>query len=66
MRASLLFLLACYTLLPGCSKRQNFDADYKATDAKLQAEIKRLDGEIDGALKREPGDDTPRAGSQAR
>ena len=56
MRASLLFLFACCAVLPGCSKRQNFDADYKATDAKLQAEIKRLDGEIDGALKREPGE----------
>ena len=57
---NLLPLVFC-AMLPGCSKSQDFDEKYRATDTKLKADMKRLDGDIDAALKREPGEAPSRA-----
>jgi hypothetical protein len=57
MRWPSLFLFISFVMLAGCSKKQDFDTQYNATDAKLKADMKRLDRELDTALKREPGED---------
>jgi hypothetical protein len=48
-----LFIFA--SMLSACSREDDFDKKYEATDAQLKAEMKRLDKQLDSELKREPG-----------
>jgi hypothetical protein len=53
---SLLPMFMCLLFLTGCGREKDFDNKYEAADAKLKAEMERLDKQIDTELKREPGD----------
>jgi hypothetical protein len=51
-------LLLVALLLPGCAREDDFDKKYEATGARLKAEMKRLDQQLDTELKQEPGAQT--------
>jgi hypothetical protein len=58
MRRFLIPSLFAVATLSGCSRDDDFDKKYKATDAHLKAEMKRLDKELDTRLQTEPGEET--------
>ncbi len=57
MRRFTVSLVVAALALSGCSRDDDFDEKYKATDAHLKAEVKRLDKELDTRLQREPGEE---------
>jgi uncharacterized protein YcgI (DUF1989 family) len=56
MRRHALPLIALLTALSACSREEDFDEKFKAADAEIQAEVKRLEKQMDAELQREPGD----------
>ncbi len=56
MRRRALPLIALLAALSACSREDDFDEKYKAVDAEIQAEMKRLEKQMDAELQREPGD----------
>ncbi len=56
MRRYILPLIAFLAVLSACSREDDFDEKYKAANAKVQAELKQLEKQMDAELKREPGD----------
>jgi hypothetical protein len=51
-------LLILASMLSACSREDDFDKKYEATDARLKAEMDRLDKQLDSELTREPGAET--------
>ena len=49
-------LIAFLGILSACSRKDDFDEKYKAADAKVQNEMKRMEKQMDTELQREPGD----------
>jgi PBP1b-binding outer membrane lipoprotein LpoB len=60
MRRLALPLIMLALMLPGCAREDDFDKKYEETDARLTAEMKRLDKQLDAELKKEPGEQTRR------
>jgi hypothetical protein len=58
MRRLVMTFLPVALLLPGCAREDDFDKKYEATDARLKAEMNRLDKQLDSELTREPGAET--------